>query len=121
MYTIPKHSIKQVAELAMDVNTGEIILNVSTPSSIEKIEDHVQHIYQNQGGKSMEKFIFLLTIILLITSCAQKPQKDYPIKPVPFTDVQIKDNFWQPRIETNRMVTIPYDFKKCEETGRIDH
>jgi DUF1680 family protein len=121
MYTIPKHSIKQVAELAMDVNTGEIILNVSTPSSIEKIEDHVQHIYQNQGGKSMEKFIFLLTIILLITSCAQKPQKDYPIKPVPFTDVQIKDNFWQPRIETNRMVTIPYDFKKCEETGRIDN
>jgi len=69
----------------------------------------------------MEKFIFLLAIILLITSCAKKPNKDYPIKPVPFTDVQIKDKFWQPRMETNRTVTIPYDFKKCEETGRIDN
>lgn len=24
-------------------------------------------------------------------------------------------------METNRTVTIPYDFKKCEETGRIDN
>ena len=46
MYTIPKHTIKQVAELAMDVNTGEIILNESTPENIEEIEDHVEHIYQ---------------------------------------------------------------------------
>ena len=69
----------------------------------------------------MEKLIFLLAIIVLIISCTKKPNKDYPIKPVPFTDVQIKDNFWQPRMETNRTVAIPYDFKKCEETGRIDN
>lgn len=69
----------------------------------------------------MEKFIILSVIVLLIAACAKKPQKDYPIKPVPFTDVQINDNFWQPRMETNRTVTIPYDFKKCEETGRIDN
>jgi len=69
----------------------------------------------------MEKFIILFAIAFLITSCAKKPQTDYPIKPVPFTDVQIKDNFWQPRMETNRTVTIPYDFKKCEETSRIDN
>lgn len=69
----------------------------------------------------MEKFIMLSVIILLIAACAKKPGKDYPIKPVAFTDVQIKDNFWQPRMETNRTVTIPYDFKKCEETGRIDN
>jgi len=46
MYTIPRHAVKQVAELAMDVNTGEIILNESTPANIEEIEDHVEHIYQ---------------------------------------------------------------------------
>lgn len=69
----------------------------------------------------MEKIILITVIIFIIASCAQKPQKDYPIKPVPFTDVQIKDNFWQPRMETNRTVTIPYDFQKCEETGRIDN
>jgi DUF1680 family protein len=46
-------------------------------------------------------------------------QRDYPVEPVPFTDVRITDEFWAPRLETNRKVTIPYDFKKCEETGRI--
>jgi DUF1680 family protein len=69
----------------------------------------------------VEKFIILSAIMLLFAVCAKKPPKDYPIAPIPFTDVQIKDNFWQPRMETNRTVTIPYDFKKCEETGRIDN
>jgi DUF1680 family protein len=44
---------------------------------------------------------------------------DYPIKPVPFTTVHLNDIFWAPRIEINRTVTIPFAFKKCEETGRV--
>jgi len=44
---------------------------------------------------------------------------DYPYTPVSFTQVQINDAFWQPRIEVNRTVTIPSDFQKCEETGRV--
>ena len=47
--------------------------------------------------------------------------RDYPIQPVSFIDVKITDKFWVPRIETNRKVTIPYAFGKCEETGRIDN
>ncbi len=50
-----------------------------------------------------------------------KVSKDYPIGPVPFTDVELTDEFWAPRIETNRKVSIPYAFGKCEETGRIDN
>jgi DUF1680 family protein len=46
---------------------------------------------------------------------------DYPIKPIIFTNVSIHDQFWKPRIQTAIHVTIPYDFKKCEETGRIDN
>ncbi|MBN2448724.1 MAG: glycoside hydrolase family 127 protein [Phycisphaerae bacterium] len=46
---------------------------------------------------------------------------DYSFEPVPFTKVLFTDSFWAPRLETNRRVTIPYDFKKCEETGRIDN
>lgn len=46
---------------------------------------------------------------------------DYPFQPIPFTAVDIHDGFWLPRLETNRTVTIPYDFKKCEDTGRIDN
>ena len=50
-----------------------------------------------------------------------EPIRDYPIQPVPFTQVSIQDEFWKPRIETVIKVTIPYDFEKCEETGRIDN
>ena len=53
-------------------------------------------------------------------SIAQK-MDDYPITPVPFSKVKIEDSFWLPRLETNRTVTIPYDFEKCEETKRIQN
>ena len=45
----------------------------------------------------------------------------YPISALPFTAVQVDDPFWSPRIETNRAVTVRYDFQKCEETGRISN
>lgn len=48
----------------------------------------------------------------------QKPA-DYPILPVPFTQVKLTDDFWAPRIETNSRVTIPIAFRHCETTGRI--
>jgi uncharacterized protein len=50
---------------------------------------------------------------------AEESAKDYPVQPVPFTAVKFDDSFWAPRLETNRRVTIPYDFQKCEETGRL--
>ena len=45
----------------------------------------------------------------------------YQFTPIPFTAVQLDDLFWSPRIETNRTVTVPYDFQKCEETDRISN
>jgi uncharacterized protein len=47
--------------------------------------------------------------------------KDYPFKPVPFTSVHLDDVFWAPRIETNRVVTIPFAFQQCEQNGRMDN
>jgi uncharacterized protein len=69
----------------------------------------------------MTKLLLSLAVFVLIFSCGSKTSKDYPIQPVPFTDVKLNDNFWAPRLETNRIVTVPYDFKKCEETGRLDN
>src|SRR6516162_7244694 len=46
---------------------------------------------------------------------------DYPVKPVPFTAVHLNDVFWAPRIETNRLVTIPFAFEQCEKSGRMDN
>jgi hypothetical protein len=48
-------------------------------------------------------------------------QSDYPITGVPFNKVHLNDHFWSPKIETNRTVTIPASFAKCEEMGRMDN
>lgn len=66
-------------------------------------------------------FVLIVTVGLSFISCTKKTSKDYAIKPVLFTDVQVKDEFWQPRMDTNRRVTIPFAFSKSEETGRIDN
>jgi DUF1680 family protein len=60
-------------------------------------------------------------ILIVITSCSKTERKDYPIQPVPFTQVHFTDHFWAPRIEVNRTVTIPFAFKQCEITGRLDN
>ncbi|MGO9009465.1 MAG: glycoside hydrolase family 127 protein [Bryobacteraceae bacterium] len=65
--------------------------------------------------RSLSLSAWLLASIL--PAFSQQP--DYPVKPVPFTDVHLQDAFWAPRIEINRTVTIPYAFHKEEETGTI--
>ncbi len=53
--------------------------------------------------------------------CLAKEEADYPIRPVAAHHVQFNDSFWQPRLEVNRTVTIPYSFQTCEETGRVEN
>ena len=73
----------------------------------------------------MKRIGFLMAIGVCATASgtarAAAPAKDYPIRAVPFSAVQAADGFWAPRIETSLKVTIPYCFKKCEETGRISN
>ena len=64
----------------------------------------------------------LVTVALLAAAGqAQRQVHDYPVQPVPFTTVRLNDVFWAPRIETNRKVTIPAAFQKCEESGRVNN
>lgn len=71
----------------------------------------------------MRMFSRLLTgvLTLMMISGAAASAGDYPIRPAPFTQVVFTDSFWAPRLETNRTVTLPHNFRKCEETGRIDN
>jgi len=66
-------------------------------------------------------FTDILYFIMFFLSWNSLSAQDYPIQPVPFTEVKMTDSFWQSRMETNRSVTIPHAFKKSEETGRIDN
>jgi DUF1680 family protein len=61
----------------------------------------------------------LIAAFLVCGGVANAQIKDYPIQPVAFTKVKLNDKFWSPRIETNRTVTIPASFARCENTGRV--
>ncbi len=72
----------------------------------------------------MNKIRISFTVcIFLFLCCNLKPaygqQKDYPIQSVLFTQVKLNDQFWLPRMEINRKVTIPTSFARCESTGRV--
>lgn len=74
----------------------------------------------------MKRILYLMTLSLFTAlSCENTGRKeasgDYPYQPVEFNRVRLTDDFWLPRLDTNRVVTLPYDFIKCEETGRIDN
>lgn len=76
-----------------------------------------------EGNRHTRLCAFLPLVLFAATATgeAEKGMRDYPIQPVPFTAVQIRDDFWGPRLETNRRVTLPTCFQKCEETGRLDN
>ena len=64
---------------------------------------------------------FFLLLGLLFACNSESPKADYPIQGIPFNEVKIDDQFWSSKIETNRTVTIPAAFAKCEEMGRMDN
>ena len=77
-------------------------------------------------GNHRMVFIVTLAIVYCVIPCSARDDsvqltRDYNVKPVPFNHVNVRDAFWSPRLETNRRVTIPYCFEKCEETDRISN
>ena len=71
----------------------------------------------------MKKTLVILFVAGVLAACksTDSNKSDYQYKDVPFTNVHFSDNFWAPRIETIRSVTVPFAFHKCEETYRIDN
>jgi DUF1680 family protein len=69
----------------------------------------------------MNKYVIVLFIAGLIISACARTETDYPISPVDFTSVKVTQGFWKKEIDTVTSVTIPFAFKKCEETGRVNN
>lgn len=66
------------------------------------------------------RYVALFLMFVVLFAFKNEPENaDYKIQGVPFNEVKISDQFWLPKIETNRTITIPSSFAKCEETGRV--
>ena len=50
----------------------------------------------------------------LLASTLVATAADYPLKPVPFHEVDMTSAFWRPRLETQRTVLVPFAFGKTE-------
>jgi uncharacterized protein len=54
---------------------------------------------------------------LRLPSAAQSRPHDYPAKPIPLEQVEIHDEFWSPRIEANRAVSIWHCLDRTKDGG----
>jgi len=67
----------------------------------------------------MKKSALFLLLLPVLPACGEK-QQQRPITPVPFSDVQIQDAFWSPRLQAHKDVTLPVCIDQIEnQTGRI--
>ena len=63
----------------------------------------------------------IMTAVATAVLATAGADKATELTPVNFSDVTIRSEFWSPRQETNRRVSIPHNLDTCEETGRIDN
>lgn len=73
--------------------------------------------------KILRTLLPLLAILVAspVAQTATPRVADYPIQSVPLKNVRINDNFWRPRMEINRTVSIPHILKQNEITPRISN
>jgi DUF1680 family protein len=71
--------------------------------------------------RTRKQNLIVSSFLISLTINASAQQKDYPIQPVSFTKVHVHDNFWQPKMEVNANVTIPYVIAQCKANGRMDN
>ncbi|MEO8615360.1 MAG: beta-L-arabinofuranosidase domain-containing protein [Luteolibacter sp.] len=61
----------------------------------------------------------LIPAIALLLETPSLGAADYPVKPVPFTDVSFTAGLWHDRQEINNMVTLPFALAQCDSSKRL--
>jgi len=69
--------------------------------------------------RQIRLFLFLVVATSLVATVRADGPKHRQLSPVPFTAVKVQDEFWAPRLRTNREKSLPHNFQWCEKTGRI--
>ena len=72
----------------------------------------------------MNRYLIYIILAVGAASCGIRNEEEalmqWLVTPAP-GEVLVNDGFWSPKIELNRVKTIPYVFSQCEQTGRIDN
>jgi DUF1680 family protein len=71
------------------------------------------------SGEVSGRVLFPLLAVLL--QAGGLVAADYPVRPVPFTDVTFTAGLWQARQETNNKVTLPFALGQCESSKRMEN
>jgi len=66
-------------------------------------------------------FFVALVVLAVLPAAAAEAPKHRKLSAVPFTEVKVQDEFWAPRIKTNREKSLPHNFTWCDQTGRISN
>lgn len=61
----------------------------------------------------------LVMLASFCLGCQSPSPRDYPLQALPFTQIKLEDNFWAPRLHTNRAVTLPHCIAKVAEEGAL--
>ena len=56
----------------------------------------------------------LLFAVMWFVSSRPAVAGDYPLKPVPFNQVEMTSDFWRPRLETQRQTLVPFAFERTQ-------
>ena len=56
----------------------------------------------------------VICLALVSTIHGSVSAADYPLKPVPFNEVEMTSDFWRPRMETQRKTLVPFAFEKTQ-------
>ncbi|MCF8241837.1 MAG: glycoside hydrolase family 127 protein [Melioribacteraceae bacterium] len=64
----------------------------------------------------MKLFLTLILALSIMTISIEQiiAQKDYPVKPVPFNEVDIQDEFWKPRLKIQADTLVPFALDKTK-------
>lgn len=63
-----------------------------------------------------ERTIAVASLVAMVTlgTVANAHADDYPLKPVPFNEVEMTSDFWRPRLETQRKTLVPFAFERTQ-------
>ncbi len=98
---------------------------------ISKASERGEMVRLDNGAAPHLRLIASLLLAWLVLGCQTTPpaeqslaEQAVPREPIKLSDlklkqIQIEDNFWAPRIETNRTKTLSHVYGQLEETGAI--